>query len=96
MCIFCFPCSYFAQQGVDQLKSEPLAVAHSHGALRVLRVLAMYGKSTSFEPHLHVFLLYLRYRYFEGYGENKGLLVCKLKNSARYPRKLITNWDIFR
>ncbi|XP_030841407.1 uncharacterized protein LOC591592 isoform X2 [Strongylocentrotus purpuratus] len=34
--------NYFAQQGVDQLKSEPLAVAHSHGALRVLRVLAMY------------------------------------------------------
>lgn len=34
--------SYFAQQGVDQLKSEPLAVAHSHGALRVLRVLTMY------------------------------------------------------
>nr|XP_054765634.1 uncharacterized protein LOC129272528 [Lytechinus pictus] len=34
--------SYFAQQGMDQLKSEPLSVAHSHAALKVLRVLAMY------------------------------------------------------
>ncbi|XP_071492443.1 uncharacterized protein [Diadema antillarum] len=33
---------YFAQQGFEQLKSEPLAVSHSHGALRVLRVLSMF------------------------------------------------------